>query len=134
MSDSTVEAGQERTGRCQCGATTYTVTGAPFDPHLCSCPHCSRLAGGPTMLWVGFQTLTWTGAQPSWYATFPTLDRAFCARCGTHLASVAADSPMPAVTVSSLDDREGLEPVGHSFRHLAPPWMTIVLAPDPQLR
>jgi len=86
------------------------------------------------MLWVGFQTLTWTGAEPTWHATFPTLRRAFCSSCGTHLASIAAESPTPAVTAFSLDDQTGLEPVGNSFRDQAPQWITITLAPDPQLQ
>lgn len=36
------------------------------------------------------------------------------------------------VTAFSLDDRSGTDPVGHSFREEAVPWMTITLAPDPR--
>jgi hypothetical protein len=124
-----------RTGRCQCGAIAYQVTGAPSDPHLCSCPHDSRISGGPAVLWVGFSSdgLQWTGpgGEPTWYATWPTLRRGFCPRCGTHLISVAHDSDMVMVTGFSLDDPSGTAPVGHSFRDQAVPWMTIALAPAP---
>ena len=38
---------------------------------------------------------------------------------------------MIMVTTFSLNEQRGLEPVGHSFRQVAAPWMTITLAPDP---
>ncbi|MEV5150884.1 GFA family protein [Streptomyces werraensis] len=125
-----------RTGRCQCGHIVYQVEGIPDDPHLCSCRHETRISGGPAVLWVGFRKdgLTWTGpgGEPTWYATWPTLRRGFCPRCGTHLASLADDSDMIMVTGFSLDDRSGTDPVGHSYRDEAVPWISITLAPDPQ--
>ncbi|MFG2395646.1 GFA family protein [Streptomyces lydicus] len=111
------------------------MQGTPDDPHLCSCRHETRISGGPAVLWVGFRKdgLTWTGpgGEPTWYPTWPTLRRGFCPRCGTHLVSVADDSDMIMVTGFSLDDPTGTEPVGHSHREEAAPWMTITLAPEP---
>ncbi|MGX5185721.1 GFA family protein [Streptomyces avermitilis] len=102
---------------------------------MCSCRHETRISGGPGVLWVGFRKdgLTWVGSggEPTWYATWPTLRRGFCPRCGTHLVSIADDSNMIMVTGFSLDDRGGTDPVGHSFRDEAVPWMTITLASDP---
>ncbi|MEU0843937.1 GFA family protein [Streptomyces sp. NPDC005962] len=125
-----------RTGRCECSYIAYEVIGVPDDPHLCSCRHEKRLSGGPAVLWVGFPkaTLVWTGpgGEPTWYATWPTLRRGFCPRCGSHLVSVADDSDMIMVTGFSLDDRSGTDPVGHSFREEGVPWMAITLAPDPR--
>lgn len=124
-----------RTGHCQCRRIAYQVLGEPIDPHLCSCPHETRISGAPAVLWVGFDKkgLTWTGpgGEPTWYATWPTLRRGFCPHCGTHLISVADDSDLIMVTAFSLDDRSGTDPVGHSYRHEAVPWMTIALADDP---
>lgn len=126
-----------RTGRCQCGDITYAVAGIPDDPHLCSCAHETRISGGPAVLWVGFRkdTLSWTGpgGEPTWYATWPTLRRGFCPRCGTHLISVADGSDMIMVTGFSLDDRTGTDPVGHSFRDEAVLWMTVALASVPSV-
>ncbi|MFB8206426.1 GFA family protein [Streptomyces sp. NPDC056010] len=124
-----------RTGHCQCRYTTYRVLGDPIDPHLCSCPHDTRISGAPAVLWVGFDRdgLTWTGpgGEPTWYATWPTLRRGFCPRCGTHLVSVADDSDAVMVTGFSLTDLSGTDPVGHSYRQEAAPWMTIALAQPP---
>ncbi|MFF0429041.1 NUDIX domain-containing protein [Streptomyces sp. NPDC004520] len=104
---------------------------------MCSCRHETRISGGPAVLWVGFRKdgLTWTGpgGEPRWYATWPTLRRGFCPRCGTHLVSVADDSDMVMVTGFSLDDRSGTDPVGHSYRQEAVPWMTVALADGPGL-
>lgn len=126
---------QLRTGRCHCGHITYAVAGIPDDPHLCSCAHETRLSGGPAVLWVGFRkdTLAWTGpgGEPTWHSTWPTLHRGFCPRCGTHLISVADGSDMVMMTGFSLDDRSGTDPVGHSFREEAAPWMTITLGQAP---
>ncbi|MFD3970296.1 GFA family protein [Streptomyces cyaneofuscatus] len=130
---------EHRTGHCQCGNITYEALGTPDDPHLCSCAHETRISGGPAVLWVGFSKdgLRWTGpgGEPTWYATYETLRRGFCPRCGSHLISVAAGSDMVMVTAFSLTDQSGTAPVGHSYREHAAPWMTISLAPDqPVLR
>ncbi|WP_455772213.1 GFA family protein [Streptomyces lydicus] len=126
-----------RTGRCQCGNVAYQVVGDPIDPHLCACPHDTRISGGPAVLWVGFpaNSLKWTGpgGQPTWFSTWPTLHRGFCPRCGTHLVSVddtAQDVVM--LTAFSLTDRSGTEPVGHSHREQTAPWAAFTLAPDPK--
>ncbi|WP_078953919.1 GFA family protein [Streptomyces globisporus] len=127
--------GAIRTGHCLCGHLAYRVAGDPFDPHLCSCPHETRISGGPAVLWVGFPTesLSWTGpgGEPKWYSTYPTLRRGFCSHCGTHLVSVAEGSDMIMVTGFSLTDQRGIEPLGHSYRESSVSWMNIALAPDP---
>ncbi|MFF3501523.1 hypothetical protein [Streptomyces sp. NPDC003247] len=38
---------------------------------------------------------------------------------------------MIMVTGFGLDDRSGTDPVGHSFREEAAPWMTVTLADGP---
>ncbi|MFI6731115.1 hypothetical protein NRF20_45785 [Streptomyces sp. R-74717] len=38
---------------------------------------------------------------------------------------------MITVTIFSLTEQSSLEPVEHSFRQVAVPWMTITLATDP---
>lgn len=117
-----------RTGGCLCGHTQYEVTGDPDDPHLCACRHETRISGAPTVLWVGFprESLRWVGpgGEPTWYASWSTLHRGFCPRCGSQLVSVADDSDMVMVAFS-LDDPAA---VGFSFRDQAIPWMSIQLA------
>lgn len=45
--------------------------------------------------------------------------------------SVADGSNMVMVTGFSLTDQSGIEPLGHSHRENAAPWMHITLAPGP---
>ncbi|MFD7537504.1 GFA family protein [Streptomyces sp. NPDC059819] len=110
------------------------MTGEPDDPHLCACRHETRISGAPAVLWVGFprESLRWAGpgGEPTWYASWPTLHRGFCPRCGSQLVSVADDSAMVMVTAFSLDDPTGTAPVGFSFRDEAVPWMTVHLASE----
>ncbi|MFF2226960.1 GFA family protein [Streptomyces globisporus] len=84
---------------------------------------------------MGFalDSLIWTGSggEPKWYATYPTLRRGFCPDCGTQLVSVADGSSTVMVTGFSLTDQSGIEPLGHSYREEAVPWMDITLAPGP---
>jgi hypothetical protein len=57
------------------------------------------------------------------------------AAIGSNLVSVADDAPTVSVAGVSLDDRTGcdLEPYGYSSRDQAPAWMSVALAPAPQL-
>ncbi|MEV4976827.1 hypothetical protein [Streptomyces scopuliridis] len=81
------------------------------------CPSAILRWGGP-------------GGEPTCYASWPTLCRGFCPRCGSQLVSVAEGSDMIMVAAFSLYDRTGTDPVGFSFRDEAVPWMTIRLASD----
>lgn len=120
-----------RTGHCACGSISYEVSDIPDDPHLCSCDRETRLSGGPAILWVGFPkaSLLWTGSggEPKWWFPYPTLRCGFCPDCGSQLVSVADDSDMAMVTGFSLTDQSGLEPLGHSYRENAVPWMRVTL-------
>ncbi|MGW3387427.1 GFA family protein [Streptomyces cinereoruber] len=124
-----------RMGHCACGRISYQVNGIPDDPHLCSCERDTRVSGGPAVLWVGFpkDSLTWTNSakEPKWWNPYPDLRCGFCPDCGTHLVSVADGSAVVMVTGFSLTDQSGIEPLGHSHRENAAPWMHINLAPSP---
>ncbi|CUM35654.1 hypothetical protein BN2537_273 [Streptomyces venezuelae] len=76
-------------------------------------------------------SLIWTGSggEPKWYSTYPTLHRGFCPDCGTHLVSVADSSSTIMLTGFSLTDQRDIEPLGHSYRANAAPWMHVTLAP-----
>jgi ADP-ribose pyrophosphatase YjhB (NUDIX family) len=130
-----VQVPAQRSGGCLCGAVAYTVTGPVRDSYCCSCHHCARSTGAPTVWWVAFdqEEVAWSG-ELAWVATWPTLRRAFCRTCGSSLASVADGARTLSLTGASLNDQTGpgLEPFGHSFRDRAPAWMSIALAPEPQ--
>ncbi|MFJ1715917.1 GFA family protein [Streptomyces sp. NPDC088260] len=114
------------TGGCLCGHIRFEATGEPYDPHLCSCPHCTRLSGGPFMGWVGFQrtAFTWTGpGMPGSFRSWPTLERWFCPVCATPLGAGGDGEDLLGVCLSALDDCDGITPIGHSFRDRTPTWL-----------
>lgn len=121
---------QPRTGGCLCGKIRFSVTGTPDYPHVCSCLHCQKRAGGPMQSWVGFPLdgLSWTGegGEPTWYDTFPgQTKRGFCPVCGSHLAAFDYGDTTIGINLSALDDQDGddLVPVNQSFRGDAVAWL-----------
>ncbi|WP_405177063.1 GFA family protein [Nocardia sp. NBC_01377] len=117
-------------GGCLCGRIRFRADAEADWPHLCSCPHCQRLSGGPVMAWVGFpaDSFTWTGeaGEPRWYNTFATTRRGFCPDCGSTVAAIDDGSADIGVTMMSLDDHTALTPVHQSFKDNAVPWLPVV--------
>jgi len=123
-------------GGCQCERIRYRATGNPDFPHLCSCPHCQKLGGGPVMAWVDFPAagFEWTGpgGEPQWWATFPTTKRGFCPACGTTLAAIDTEGDlthMVGVTIMSLDNPGAFVPEHQSFRDNAVSWLPVIGSP-----
>ncbi|MEV6978521.1 GFA family protein [Kitasatospora sp. NPDC093806] len=116
-----------RTGGCLCGRVRFEAAGAPDYPHVCSCPHCQKLAGGPLMSWVSFELagFRWTGptGEPAWHHTWPDSRRGFCPTCGSQVCAQDDGAPCIALTLSALDDASDLTPVNQSFRSDAVPWL-----------
>ncbi|WP_406011894.1 GFA family protein [Streptomyces sp. NBC_00984] len=122
------------TGGCLCGQLRFEATGEPYDPHLCSCPHCTRLSGGAFMTWVGFRrtAFTWTGpGTPASFRPWPTLERWSCPACATHLGAAGEGEDYLGVCVSALDDGAEIVPIGHSFRDGTPVWLPPIPSTQP---
>ncbi len=124
-------------GGCLCGNIRFTVTDEPDYPHVCSCPHCQKRAGGPLQSWVGYPLagLTWTGegGEPTWYDTFKgETKRGFCPICGSHIAAFDYGDTTIGINLSALDEQDDprLTPVNQSFRDTAVPWLDQI--PDTQ--
>lgn len=73
-------------GSCLCGAVTVTVSG-DHDPRpgACHCRMCQRWSGGLFLCFeAAADAVTVTGPVTR-YASSKFSERAFCARCGSHL-------------------------------------------------
>ncbi|SCF23943.1 Uncharacterized conserved protein [Micromonospora haikouensis] len=126
-----------RTGGCLCGKIRFTVSGEPDYPHVCSCRHCQKRAGGPIQSWVSFplKGLNWTGEadEPTWFDTFPgETKRGFCATCGSSVAAFDYGDTHIGINLTAFDDQDDplLVPVNQSFRGDAVTWLPQV--PDTQ--
>ena len=105
------------TGRCLCGAITYTVTGTPARPGVCHCTQCRRMSGH---LWAAAtipdDQIAITGPV-RWYSASNKAQRGFCSTCGSSLFYRLANQPdmMLIVSVDSLDDASGIELKRHIY-------------------
>jgi len=102
----------DRTGKCLCGAVTFTAKDLGKEASACHCGMCMRWAGGP---WVGVVAKavdfddedTVSVVQSSAWA-----ERGFCAKCGSGLFyRITAEGPLHgliSVSLGALDDRNGL--------------------------
>ena len=129
MPDTTADT-EGRAGGCLCGTIRFVVIGEPDYPHVCSCAHCQKRAGGPLQSWVGFPLaeLRWIGegGEPTWYDTFPgETKRGFCPTCGSHIAAFDYGDTTIGINLSALDDQDDprFAPVNQSFWNSAVAWL-----------
>lgn len=73
------------TGRCLCGAVTFTATQVESHFHVCHCGMCRRHAGAPTMS-VSVGGVTFEGEENILrYRSSDYAERGTCKKCGGHL-------------------------------------------------
>ncbi|MCP2319342.1 hypothetical protein APR12_004709 [Nocardia amikacinitolerans] len=121
-------------GGCLCGRIRFRADAEAGWPHLCSCPHCQKLAGGPLTAWVDFplDTFEWTGegGEPAWYNTYPTTARGFCPTCGSLVAAIDYGGTAMGITMMALDDHSALTPVHQSCKDNAVLWLPVIESVD----
>ena len=105
------------TGRCECGAVRFTVTGALREVSNCHCGQCRRFHGH-----VG----AYTGAALAdlafdeerglrWYQSSNFARRGFCGECGSSLFWHRLDGDFMSIAAGCLDAPTGLRTVRHIF-------------------
>jgi hypothetical protein len=124
------EAPQPITGRCLCGAVTYSVDAEPIVQAVCHCTDCQRQTGNPFSVVVGVPraALQVQGDSIASYSTIGTdhggeTQRSFCSTCGSPVFSFAAVMPEVAfIKAGSLDDASWLKPAAEAWTKSAQPW------------
>ena len=108
----------ERTGRCLCGAVSFSATGVRPRFGGCHCRMCQRWSGA-SFLALTVTGIDWQGTEH--IATFRSSDwaeRAWCAACGSHLwyrvTAQGGDTTGGSlgeyeVPIGLFDDAEGFE-------------------------
>ncbi len=118
------------TGRCLCGAVTYSAEAEPVIQAACHCTDCQRQTGNPFSVFVGvpLAALSAEGDTLSMFATTGQdhggeTQRYFCSACGSPVYSIAAVLPELAfIKAGSLDDGSWLEPSVEAWTSSAQPW------------
>jgi len=123
-------------GRCLCGAVTFTIDGNPVGARMCWCRDCQYIASGSPTVNVLFpeNAVHFSGELGKLLTTADsgnTVERGFCVQCGSQLYSRTlepAGLPM-RVRAGTLDDRELLAPQAIIWAGSAPAWAEL----DPKL-
>lgn len=105
------------TGRCECGAVTFSVEQVRETVTVCHCSQCRRTSGH---FWASthapFEKLHFennTGLE--WYASSDNAKRGFCRYCGSSLFYRMTDETGIGIAAGSLDSPSGLKIGKHIF-------------------
>jgi hypothetical protein len=118
------------TGRCLCGAVSYSADADPVVQGVCHCSDCQHQTGSPFTVFVGVPRDAFE-VEGETLASFATTgedhggetERNFCSACGAPVFSVSALAPEIAlIKAGSLDDGSWLEPGLEWWMSSAQPW------------
>ncbi len=96
------------TGRCLCGAVTFTVAERPTKTDACHCSFCRKWTGGPLFSFHA-SDVTFAGDELATYQSSDWAERGFCAKCGSSIFYRTLDGSFLAINTFLLDDLEGLD-------------------------
>ena len=125
-------------GRCACGAVTFEFDTDPGFVAVCHCLDCKRATGGEAATFFGVPEDDFTlisGAPKAFHYVAQSgkgLDRNFCPECGARVFSSNLES-FPGtvfVTLGSLDQPQGIEPVVEMFTRRRLAWATPLDVPQ----
>ena len=117
------------TGKCQCGAIRYEVSGEPAHSAICHCADCRASSGAPMVGWALFQQdAVSIEGTPVAYQSSQNATRHFCGTCGTGLfyTNPAIFPGDIDIQTATLDDQSVFPPQAHIQMAEAPPWMATV--------
>jgi hypothetical protein len=123
------------TGRCLCGAVTFTISADRITSRTCWCRVCQYIGAGSATVNAIFpaSAITVQGETQEYISTADSgsrMHRRFCPICGTHLFGGSESTPhLTVVRVGALDNPESFPPVGTIWTQSAPGWACI----DPTL-
>ncbi len=104
------------TGRCLCGAVSFSAEHVETEHHACHCGMCRRWAGGSAFLAAMCEGVTLTGeAQLGRYDSSEWAARGFCKQCGTTLFYFLKPTQAYAMSVGAFDDQERFRLVREIF-------------------
>ena len=107
------------TGKCLCGAVTFTAEEVATQVHACHCSMCRAWSGSP-LLAVQVGKIEFQG-DVSRYDSSEWAERGFCSRCGSNLFYRLKEADQYIVSTGVFDDQSGFELVGEIYIDEKPP-------------
>ena len=106
------------TGRCLCGAVSFTLAPPLRDVIVCHCRQCARWTGyavAATAVAPEKLTIVSGADQLKWFKSSSHAERGFCATCGSSLFWKPEDGTRIAVLAGALDPPTHLSVSAHIF-------------------
>ena len=103
------------TGKCLCGAVSFTAQAVDTHVHGCHCSMCRTWAGGP-MLAAGVGSVVFQGEDNiSRYASSDWAERGFCRECGSNLFYRLKEPDQYLLCMGAFDDESVFELAGEIY-------------------
>ncbi|WP_347140786.1 GFA family protein [Paracoccus sp. SSK6] len=101
------------TGRCLCGAVSFTGTWGGDPLRACHCSQCRRWSGH---VWAAAGSAELAVEGPvKWFRSSDEAERGFCPDCGSSLFWRRTGSDRVEVAAGAVDNPTGLQLVGHIY-------------------
>ena len=116
------------TGRCLCGAVTFSISGQPVGTGQCHCKDCQRASGTGHMSLAFFkrEDVELKGDTRSFAVTADsgnTNTRHFCPKCGGRVFGENSARPgMMGISVGAVDDNAWFQPQRVVYIKSKPAW------------
>lgn len=103
------------TGKCLCGAVTFSADGVDPHVHACHCSICRGWNGGP-MLAASVTSVSFTGeAAIKRYRSSDWAERGFCRECGSNLFYHLLEPGMYIMSMGMFDDQAQFNVAGEIY-------------------
>ncbi len=116
------------TGRCQCGAVSFTLTGAPVTMGQCHCKDCQRATGTGHISNARFkrEDVSISGETKTFAAKADSGNintRHFCPTCGSRMFGENSGRPgFMNVAAGVIDDNSWFDPQWVFYKKAQPAW------------
>lgn len=121
----------QKSGKCQCGQVSYTLSGEPLMIYACHCSDCQKRTGSAFSegMLVLESDLALSGSLSTWSRTGDsgtTKTRHSCTDCGNVIYGTADNMPgLRLLQPGTLDDSTGIVPQVHLWTCSAQSWLPI---------
>ncbi|WP_146345944.1 GFA family protein [Phaeobacter marinintestinus] len=116
------------TGRCYCGATTFSSAQGPSVVTYCHCQDCRRSTGAPVGAFAAFATknVRFSPERGTPVSINPGVNRWYCQTCHSPLAATYDYLPgMIYIPLGTIDQADDLQPQLHSHDDRRLSWFHI---------
>lgn len=114
-------------GRCMCGATTWTATTQIIWAAICHCEDCRKAASCDHVSWFGLErrAVNWKGPRKC-FKSSELVVRSFCQDCGSPMSfETEIFESETHLYAATLNDRTSYKPSAHIYWSERLPWIEI---------